>query len=289
MIFRFKCFLKSKLFIGWLNSNENRLYELWKIPLNLLECLIRISLESGEEHTNKIRKVTDNTNDFKHEALIKIHARALQISNEILILLKSGYADGANARWRSLHELAVISFFLLHNNNDVAKRYLEHAIIKTFKEAKDYRAYYKKLGYSPIEIKKYNKIKKEKEEICKKYNDEFQIDYGWIPSSLLKNRNFRALEKLVKLDKLRPFYNFSSNSVHGGAKGFYRLGLMKSSQDKMLLAGATNYGLADPLQNTAISLLHVNICLLNLKPDFETIMLIQQVVPKLRINSGLLH
>jgi ribosomal protein S17E len=187
---------------------EKRLCERWKTPFNLLECLIRISLESGEEHTNKLSKTIDNTNNFKREALIKIHARALQISNEILVLLKSGYADGANARWRSLHELAVISFFLLDNNNDVAKRYLEHEIVKTFKEAKDYRAYYKKLGFPPIEIKEFNKIKREKEKLCKKYNDRFQDDYGWIPSSLLKDRNFKALEKLVKLDKLRPFYNF---------------------------------------------------------------------------------
>jgi hypothetical protein len=50
---------------------------------------------------------------------------------------------------------------------------------------------------------------------------------------------------------------------------------MDDSQDKILLAGASNYGLADPLQNTAISLLHLNICLLNLEPDFETIMHIQ--------------
>ena len=256
-------------------SFEKRLYERWKIPFDLLEGLIRISLESGEEQINKLRKTTDNTNNFKQEALIKIHARALQISNEILVLLKSGYADGANARWRSLHELAVISFFLLHHDNDVSKRYLEHRIIKTFKEAEGYRAYYKKLGYPPIEIKKFNKIKKEKEKICKKYDDRFQDDYGWVPSSLLKDRHFRALEKLVKLDKLRPFYNFSSNSVHGGAKGFYRLGLMDDSQDKILLAGPSNYGLADPLQNTAISLLHINICLLNLEPDFETIMHLQ--------------
>ena len=256
-------------------SFEKRLYERWKIPLNLLECLIRISLESGEEHTNKLRKTTDSTNNFKQEALIKIHARALHISNEILVLLKSGYADGANARWRSLHELAVISFFLLHNDNNVAKRYLEHQIIKTFKEAEVYRAYYKKLRYPPMEIKEFNKIKNEKEDICNKYNDGFQGDYGWIPKYLLKDRNFKALEKLVKLDKLRPFYNFSSNSIHGGAKGFYRLGLMDYSQDKILLAGASNYGLADPLQNTAISLSHVNVCLLNLKPDFETIMLMQ--------------
>jgi len=250
---------------------EDRLYKKWEEPLDLLECSIKISLESGEEHQKKLSKTTDNTNNFKREALIKLHARALQISNEILILLKSGYADGANARWRSLHELAVISFFLLDNNNDVSKRYLEHVIVKNFKEAEDYRKYYKKLGYLPIERKEFNKIKKEKEKICRKYSDRFQDNYGWIPNSILSNRNFRALEGHVKLDKLHPLYNFSCDSVHGGAKGFYRLGLMDDYQDKILLAGASNYGLADPLQNTVISLLHITICLLNLEPDFESI------------------
>lgn len=254
---------------------ENRLYKKWKKPLDLLEYLIETSLKSGEEHKKKLSKTTGNTNNFKREALIKLHARALQISNEILVLLKSGYADGANARWRSLHELAVISFFLLDNNNDVSKRYLEHVIVKNFKEAEDYRKYCKKLGYLPIERKEFNKIKREREKICIKYSDRFQDDYGWIPSSILSNRNFRALEGHVKLDKLHPLYNLSCDSVHGGAKGFYRLGLMDDYQNKILLAGASNYGLADPLQNTAISLLHITICLLNLEPDFESIIQMQ--------------
>ncbi|MFQ5821698.1 MAG: DUF5677 domain-containing protein [Candidatus Heimdallarchaeota archaeon] len=254
---------------------ENRLYKRWEEPLDLLECLITVSLESGEKHKNKLSKTTNNTNNFKREALIKIHARALQISNEILVLLKSGYADGANARWRSLHELAVIAFFLLDNNNDVSKRYLEHEVVRKFKEAKDYRAYYKKLGYLPIERKEFNKIKKEKERLCRKYNDRFQDDYGWIPSSMLSNRNYRALAEHVKLDKLHPFYNLSCDSVHGGSKGFYRLGLMDNYQDKVLLVGPSNYGLADPMQNTAISLLHIIICLLSLEPDFESIIQMQ--------------
>ena len=254
---------------------ENRLYKRWKESLDLLECLITVSLKSGEEHKNKLSKTTNSTNSFKREALIKIHARALQISNEILVLLKSGYTDGANARWRNLYELAVIAFFLLDNSNDVSKRYLEHEVVRRFKEAKDYRAYYKKLGYPPIERKEFNRIKKEKERLCRKYNDRFQDDYGWIPSSILSDRNHRALAKHIKLDKLHPFYNLSCDSVHGGSKGFYRLGLMDTYQDKVLLVGPSNYGLADPMQNTAISLLQITICLLNLEPDCESIIQIQ--------------
>lgn len=90
---------------------ESRLYQKWKEPLDLLESLIKISLESVIRHKDKLDKKNNNMYIFKKSALLKIHARAVQISNEILILLKSGYADGANSRWRSLHELAVISFF----------------------------------------------------------------------------------------------------------------------------------------------------------------------------------
>lgn len=172
---------------------ESRLYKRWEEPLDLLECLIEISLESGEEQRKKLSKMTNNKYKFKNEALIRIHARALQISKEVLVLLKAGYADGANSRWRSLHELAVISFFLKDKNNDVSKRYLDHAIVRRFKEAKDYRTYYKKLGYLPLSRKEFNKIKREKEKLCMKYGDNFQKDYGWIPSSILPNRNFRAL------------------------------------------------------------------------------------------------
>lgn len=262
---------------------ENRLYKRWKEPLDLLECSILISWKSGEKYIDKLKKTTNNTNNFKREALIKIHARALQISNEILVLLKSGFSDGANARWRSLHELAVISLFLLDNDNYVSKRYLEHEVIRNFKEAIDYRTYYKKLGYLPIERKIFNRLNREKESICRRYGDNFQKDYGWIPSTILSDQNFRALEKHVKLDKLRPFYNLSSDAVHGGAKGFYRLGLMEYEQNKILLLGASNYGLAEPIQNTAISLLHVSMCLLMLEVDFES--LIQMNVMRMYMDE----
>ena len=144
---------------------ENRLYVEWNQPFDLLECLIKVSLESGQTHKNKINQMSTVENKFKHSALFQIHARGLQISNEILVLLKAGYPDGANSRWRSLHELAVISFFLLDNADDVSKRYLEHDIVRRFKEATDYRICCKKLGYLPLSRKEFNLIKKEKERL----------------------------------------------------------------------------------------------------------------------------
>ena len=253
---------------------ENSLYQKWKEPLDLLESLIRVSMESGELHANKILENNDS-NKFKKDAIIKIHARALQISNEIFVLLKSGYADGANARWRSLHELAVISFFLLENDNEVSERYLKYEVVERFNEAKDYKTQCKKLGYPPIDQYKFEKLKEEKDRLCEIYDDNFSWSYGWIPSSILSERSFKALEEHVNLNDLRPFYKFSSASVHGNSRGLYRLGVRDDYQDKVLLCGTSDYGLADPLETTAISLFHITICLLNLEPDYESMFHIQ--------------
>ena len=110
------------------------------------------------------------------------------------------------------------------------------------------------------------------------YGDDFgrtSRDYNWIPRSILNKRDFTELEKHVKVSHLHPFYNLSCDSVHGGSKGFYRLSLMDKSQNKILLAGPSIYGLADPLQNTAISILHINVSLLTIEPDFESILQLQ--------------
>ena len=138
---------------------KERLYLKWGEPIDLLECLIRISFESVGKHRKKMMDNDKSVYNIKLDALIKIHARAVQIANEILVLLKNGYADGANARWRSLHELAVISFFLKANPEEVSGRYLEHEIVRKYKEASDYMTYCKKLGYAPISIKELNSIK----------------------------------------------------------------------------------------------------------------------------------
>jgi hypothetical protein len=190
--------------------------------------------------------------------------------------LKGGYADGANSRWRSLHELAVISFFLRQNSNEVAQRYLEHSAMKAFREATDFKNFRQQLGYLPFRRSDFKRLEKGRERLILKYGPGFRFDYGWVPVSSIRPHaknprkaqvDFRTLESHVNLGKWRPFYNLSSNAVHGGSRGFYRLGLMK--QGEVLLVGPSNYGLADPLQNTAISLSQVTSCLLSIEPTLE--------------------
>lgn len=254
---------------------EARLYNRWKVPIDLMESLIRISMESGSKKWEKLAN-SSKTGQAKASALIQIHARALSISNEILSLIKSGYADGANARWRSLLELGVIAFFLKDNTDDIAQRYLDNVIIRKYKESRDYQEYHKRLGEEPLEDQDLVLLKNQKDSLIKKYGEDFdKKDYNWIPYSVLRDRNFRGLIKHVKLDHFLPYYNFSTNSIHGSSRGFHRLGLTNKTQEKILLAGASDYGHADPLQNTALLLSHVTMCLLLLESDFESMLNVQ--------------
>jgi hypothetical protein len=253
---------------------ERSLYIRWKKAIDLFELIILTSRELGD---TKLQILTENKKKLSQKdlALIKIHSRSVQVANEILVLIKSGFADGANARWRSLHELAIISLFLNSNETIVSKRYLDHSTITSYKRAMLYNEHYDKLGYVPIDRKELNALERKKISLCQKYKDNFYEDYGWIPKDIIKKRTFKDLERYVDFDKFRPFYNLSCAAVHGGSSGFYRLGLTDEYQEKVLLSGPTNYGFADPLQNSSISLLLINSCIMNLIPSFESIVYIK--------------
>jgi len=255
--------------LQWL---EARRYYRWQEALDLFESLIGISQEIGELHKKKISKTLLSTNKAKFAALVSIHVRACRISNEILTLLEAGYPDGAFARWRTLNELAVVSFFLSANNDTISERYLEHEIMLKCKLAREYQVAHLRLNYPPIDQKELDKLKNERDRLLKKYSKEFKEDWGWIPRSILPNPSFRALSEHVKLDHLQPFFRWSSAAVHGLSRGLDSLGLMADKQHETLLCGPSNYGLADPLQNGSISLQQITVCLLTLQPDFESLM-----------------
>jgi len=255
---------------------EKRLMRRWKKPIDLLEMFYVLALESGEEFNKEHREEAAKKQDFLFDALTRIHARGCQIFFEILTLLKSGLADGAFARWRSLYELAVISFFLRKHGKTIAERYLNHEIIENYKEAEEYQKQCNKLGYKPLTKKQLQNLKKEKDKICAKYGKDFSKNYGWIPSNILKDRKFKGIEKSIKMDMWRPFYKMACINVHAGSKSLkFRLGLIQyNSLYQVLLAGPSNYGLADPAQKAAVSLYQITTCLLTTKPTIERLITI---------------
>lgn len=110
---------------------EDRLYDDWQEPIDLFEALIVYSRDVGLEIDQDMRSTAAADNDPVFVALQKLHVRGIQIAQEILALIKHGFADGAHARWRALHEVAAVAMFIKLSGQQTAKRFLLHSHSKS--------------------------------------------------------------------------------------------------------------------------------------------------------------
>jgi hypothetical protein len=72
-------------------------------------------------------------------ALLGLHARAVRTAAEIRLLAMNGFAAGAEARARSLHELAVTSCVIGDADEVVANRYLAFVDVERCDDAVQYQ------------------------------------------------------------------------------------------------------------------------------------------------------
>jgi len=253
---------------------EKRLQRDWKKPFDLFEAFLVLAFEAGDDFNNEFRKDAAETEDCVFEALTRLHARACQIAFEVLVLLRNGFADGAHARWRSLHEIAVVASFIKTSGNEIAERYLLHDNIESYKAATLYLKHYKALGVEPIPQDEYDSIKAMRDKLINRFGDSYRNNYGWASSALDKDDpNFSDIEENSGLDHLRPYYKLASHNVHANPKGvMFRLGLLGNVQN-ILLAGPSNFGFTDPAQGTAYSLGLVTVTLITTKPTIDNLVL----------------
>jgi hypothetical protein len=244
----------------------------WRKPLDLLEMIVAVAYEAGDDFNREYRAQPSQANDRVLEVLTRLHARACQIASEVLVLLRAGFADGAHARWRSLHEVAVVAFFIESEGGEIAERYLCYEAIESYKGAKQHQEHCEALGFEPIPDQEFGQIESACRRLKARFGEAYAQDYGWAASAFGgKAPRFIDIEKKVGLAHLRPFYKMACHNVHAGPKGvFFRLGLCPGSEP-ILLAGPSDAGLADPAQGMAISLGQITSTLLNTKPSLDTL------------------
>ena len=253
---------------------EKRLWNHWKRPLSLLELTVEIAQEIGVGIAEEFKKEAGTTKDHTFIALSGNHTRACQMARAILALLRSGFADDAHARWRSLHELAIVSFFISTNGADVAERYLLHETVQQRKLAKDYQKHQARANLDPLGQEEIDELDRRYESLIARFGKEFGSDYGWAASALGKRSpRLIDIEEHVRMDHLRPYYRMASDNVHANAHGaFYRMGMGLDGNDRgVLLAGASNMGLADPGHGTAMSLMQVTAAFVESKPTLDSL------------------
>jgi len=256
-------------------SFGSRLDKRWNEGLRLCELVRILSLDTGMEYHDR----HEADNDAQHLALVKLHARSCLISAEILSLLRSGHASGAHARWRALHEVAVIADFLASGDSELSRRYLLYEHVESLKGTKDYNTYASDLGNNPIPEAELKEMRSVVDELCDEFGVLFKSRNGWAASVFGFAPTFRDIEEASGIGHHRPYYRMASHPVHAGPKGLaFDIGL--GQPGKVMLAGPSDQGLADPGHGMCISLMQVTTSLVTRRPtagDLVNLQVIQKV------------
>jgi hypothetical protein len=239
---------------------EQNLYQRWGCAFDLFEMVRTCCLELGEafymEHKSSA------TADPKLRALTLIHARACLVASEVQALLRTGHAAGAQARWRTLHELAVVALLIGSHDPDTAERFLNHRAVERYKDVICYQRHCEALGYERFSQESEDAMKREHDELVERYGRLYRKDWGWA-QSLFPPRHepkFDHLENLAGLARFRPWYRLGNHAVHGGATGAAHISELYG-HGNVMLAGPSNAELADPGAGALDSLYQVTTAL----------------------------
>jgi Family of unknown function (DUF5677) len=241
----------------------------WGKPLGQLRMLLTMSREWCQEINVRESRRKKHKNSRSRKLLIRLLVRACQVADEILCLLENGFADGAMARWRTLHEIAVVAAIILQYGDEIAESYIDHQAVESKRAMDKYIACSPQLGYRPMTPLMQAKITKAHEKVITKYGKNFHSDYGWAAYHLKKERpTFTHLEEAAGRDEMRAHYQMGNDNVHAGIKSMYvRLGL--SGDYEGLLAGRSNAGLTEPGQNAAHTLTQLAVLVCFSEPVFD--------------------
>jgi len=102
---------------------EKRNQERWLEGFDLIEKLISLCCELGDATKRHLEEHINEVGNRKASAVITLHARCARVANEVFALMRCGFADGAYARWRTMHELNVTCNFIARASEATAERY----------------------------------------------------------------------------------------------------------------------------------------------------------------------
>jgi hypothetical protein len=251
---------------------ERNLLNRWRKPLTLFALEIELAVEMGGLANRWLRRRKRLKKAPIVEVITRLHARACQVAGEVEALLRCGFADGAITRWRTLHELVVVSWLLVEHEADLSERYLLHLDIDSLRAARQFQMFAPLLGYQVIPKKQTDAIERRAKQLVKRFGKTFVNEYGWAADAIgIPNPRFTDIEKAVDLSRLRPYYKLASGNVHAGPKGaFFRIGMLASSQ-RILLAGPSNAGLDEAGQLAAHSLAQITVALLRIETTLDAV------------------
>jgi Family of unknown function (DUF5677) len=248
---------------------RDNLEDRWGNSFDILQMIYTIVCEMGDATAKRWRRSKSTKQRALRDALLLLHARACQVTAEIICLMKNGFADGAMARWRTVHEITVVATLLKEHGNDLAERYWAHEAVEAKRALDRYIVCHEALGYAAPSKAAIVAVEAKYAECLKVYGHNFGQQFGWATHHLgEKKPTFSHLEAAAGEIAKRAHYTTASYNVHATTRGLTsRLGIMRDSL--VALAGASNAGFVEPAQNAARSLIMITMLLFGPKWRFD--------------------
>jgi hypothetical protein len=262
---------------------RERLEARWGEGFDLLRMLLTACRELGEEAATRLQKSKARKNRVLRSLMVRLHARACQITAEIITLIENGFADGAMARWRTLYEVGVVATVIADAGEMLAISYIQHEIVESKLAMDEYERCHAALGYKPIPSRKRRSVERAYATAIKTHGKDFGKPYGWAAAHLkIKRVTFRELEDAARRSAMRSYYKMASYNVHADTPKsiFFRLGVI--GDQSIIIAGATDAGFTEPAQNAAITLVQITGLLLAERVSNLDMMIKLQSLVKIR-------
>lgn len=251
--------------------NQNR----WAPAIDHLEGLYNWAIEICDVHHQYLVDVEGRNsaiNNPMNQVLGHVVGKGLVAVGEIIVLIKAGYADGAFARWRSLHELAVTAQYVAKSGETEANLYLASFAFQARRALRQ-----------TIELSGIEQVPDSEKSEADAHCETAQILIGrkiandrdgeW--PKIAGFNSFYDLEKSLKLDLFRPVYKLASSYIHSGPQDLQSFLGNQESQTPTMLVGPSSSGMVVPLVYTSLSLVYLISSLLSRhqKVDFNILTL----------------
>ena len=125
------------------------------------------------------------------QVLFLLHGKACTVAAEVLHLLRGGYADGANARQRTLHEIVVILDLIAGaEDEELAHRYIDYAVVERYRDMLAYQENCEALNQVPFTTDELEQAEQERDEVLRRRGEQFRKPNQWAaPPCFLQDLN----------------------------------------------------------------------------------------------------
>jgi hypothetical protein len=247
---------------------------MWGTAIEQLDFLRHIVLEWGYAAVEQHQGAYANPNTAF--ALSRLVARTYEVVGEIILLARAGYADGALARWRSLHEICVVAMFLARRSDRCAQMYLSHHWVEKLRLFEVGRANGTARATNTNRDRYVSDLRMQKTAMVNKFGTAFASDYGWASVDLDRAKTtFRDLESHVGLETLRRGYQQANSTVHGGALAtLTRISLGADGIDSTEVPPAYGCEIATNYATASLSMMVAELCLKTENADLVAMSLV---------------